>query len=318
MFDQEITDMDLKDKLLLFPSIAGILLVFFVSILHPEPGMIGITVLLSIMISITPYAMWKYFRVKKVKGMERQFPNFLRDLVESKKSGLTLSEALRNAADNEYGMLNEEVKKMSNQLSWNMSFDEVMTKFGERNSDSTMITRTVKIIMEAKRSGGNIISAMETISSDVSRLIEIEKKRKSEMSQHAAVMYLIYFMFLAITIILSKILVPMTTELGGQGSDLMLGGGGTICAPATQISEKLICSVFESIAIGLGIGSGQGAYYQGLFISMVLVQGMFSGLIIGQIRNNSAVSGIKHSLIMTGVGLVTYILAANYITFEII
>lgn len=311
--------MDKEDKLLIFPAVFSVFLILGVVLLHPEPGMIGITILLSIMISISPYAIWKYFRVKKVKGMEKQFPNFLRDLVEAKKSGLTLTEALKEASENEYGMLNEEVEKMSNQLSWNMSFDEVMTKFGERNKDSDMISRTVKIIMEAKRSGGNIISAMETISSDVSRLIEIEKKRKSEMSQHAAVMYLIYFMFLAITIILSKILVPMTTEIGGEGGKaLMIGSGGTICSPATQPSEELICSMFEGIALALGIGGEGGAYYEGLFLSMVLVQGMFSGLIIGQIRNNSAVSGIKHSLIMTGVGLVTYIIAARYVTIEII
>ncbi len=318
MLDEISDELDKEDMLLLFPTAFSAVLILSVLLLHPEPGMIGITILLSIMVSVSPYAIWKYFRVKKVKGMERQFPNFLRDLVEAKKSGLTLTEALREASDNEYGMLNEEVEKMSNQLSWNMSFDEVMTKFGERNNDSDMISRTVKIIMEAKRSGGNIISAMETISSDVSRLIEIEKKRKSEMSQHAAVMYLIYFMFVGITIILSKILVPMTTEIGAGDDALMMGDGGAVCAPATQPSEELICSVFEGIALSLGIGAGEGAYYEGLFLSMVLVQGMFSGLIIGQIRNNSAVSGIKHSLIMTGIGLVSYIIASRYVTIEII
>ncbi len=302
-------------KLTLVPPLIGLVLVLIISLVFPEPGMIGITILLSVLISVSPYATWKYFRIKKINGMEQQLPNFLRDLVEAKKSGLTLTQALREASKNEYGMLNEEVNKMSKQLSWNMSFDEVLENFAKRNRDSTMIGRTVKMIMEAKRSGGKVISAMETVSSDVSTIIEVNEKRKSDMAQHSAVLYLIYFMFLAITIILSKFLVPMTEELAD--GELMIGeGGGQICTAPMQTSENVICSFFESFAGILGLGT-EGLYYQGLFLSMVLIQGIFTGLMIGQVRNNSPSAGIKHSLIMAGSGLIIYIIAARYIPIEI-
>ncbi len=315
-------NMGVKKIVTIVPPMIGVLIVLIVSLLYPDPGVIGITVLFSLMLSISPYATWKYFRVKRIKAMENQFPNFLRDLVEAKKSGMTLSQALKDASKNEYGMLNEEVKKMSNQLSWNMSFDEVMTGFSKRNNESDLITRTVRILMEAKKSGGNIVSAMETLSSDVSTVIEIEEERKSEMMQHAAVMYLIYFMFVAITVVLSKVLVPMTTEMdmgggGGLGMGIGLGDGGGICTPPMPFSEDFVCSFFESFAMAFGLGVEGGLYYEGLFVSMVIVQGIFSGLIIGQIRNNSAASGFKHSVIITGVGLVAYILASRYVPMEI-
>ncbi len=312
----KIKGMEKKKMLMVFPPLVGIIILLVVSLIFPEPGMIGVTVLLSIMVSVVPYVTWKYFRVKKVNAMEKQLPNFLRDLVDAKKSGLTLTQALKEASQNEYGMLNGDVDKMSKQLSWNMSFDEVMMRFAERNRDSVMIGRTVKMIMEAKRSGGKVISAMETVSSDVSTLIEINQKRRSEMSQHAAVLYLIYFMFLVITIILSKFLVPMTEELGGD--DMMLGdGGGQICTTPMQASEEFVCSFFQSFARSLGLGTGEGIYYEGLFLSMVLIQGIFTGLIIGQVRNNSPSAGIKHSMIMAGTGLVLYVLASRYIPIEI-
>ncbi len=310
-------DMDKKTKLLVFPPVIGVVFVLAVVLIYPDPGMIAASLLFSLMVSVSPFAVWKYFRVKKIKDMEKQFPNFLRDLVEGKKSGLTLTEALEDTSKNEYGELNEEVDKMAKQLSWNLSFDEVMEKFSERVAESDLMGRTVKIIMEAKRSGGQVVSAMETVSADVSSLIEMEEKRKSKMSQHAAVMYVIYFMFVVITVILSKILVPMTTDLAG-GEEMMIGAGGGVCSAPMQPVEGIICTIFESFALALGLGAEGGAYYEGLFMSMVLVQGIFSGLLIGQIRNNSTVSGFKHSVIMTGVGLVVYILAARYVTIEII
>lgn len=306
-----------KEVLLVFPPAVGILFVFLVSLLFPEPGMIGGSILLSIMISIAPYAVWKYIRVKNIKAMEEQFPNFLRDLVGSTKSGMTLTEALRETSKNEYGKLNREIEKMSNQLSWNMSFDEVINSFADRVEESNIMSRSIKIIMEAKKSGGDMVSTIETVSSDVSTLIELDKKRKSELSQQAAIMYIIYFMFVVIAILLSKILVPMTTELGEAESPLM-GEGGAICTPPMEMVEEFICSIFQSIGSMMGVGVGAGAYYEGVFLSMVLIQGLLSGLMIGQIRNDSATSGMKHSLIMVGVGLTVYIMAARYLTIEII
>ncbi|MFP4115925.1 MAG: type II secretion system F family protein [Candidatus Aenigmatarchaeota archaeon] len=305
-------EMELKTILETFPPVIATVFVVTVSALHPEPGMIGISIMFGIMIAITPYATWKYFRVKKIKAMEEEFPNFLRDLVEGKKSGLTITKALRDTEKNEYGELNKEVDKMSKQLSWGLSFDEVIMNFRDRVEESGLMTRTVGILMEAKRSGGNVVSAMETISSDASTLIELERERKSEMTQHAAVMYLIYLMFVAITIILSKILVPMT-QMEAEGMMGIGPGEGGVCKAPMAPSEDVVCSMFESFADVFGLGVEQGAYYEGLFLSMILVQGAFSGLVIGQIRNNSATSGIKHSLILTGVGLVVYILAARYV-----
>ncbi len=319
MFENILNNPERGRKLILYPILIGIAAVLVSYILYPEPGMLGITLLFAMMVSVSPYTLWKYFRVKRIKAMEKEFPNFARDLVEAKKSGLTLTEALRDATKNEYGELNKEVDKMAKQLSWNMSFDEVMTRFSERVSESDLMRRTIKIIMEAKKSGGNIISAMETVSSDTSTLIEMEEERKSKMSQHAAVMYIIYFMFVAVTIMLSKILVPLTEEMDLGEEALMFGGeGGEICQAPMQITEEVICSLFQTIGRVMTMAPESGAYYDGLFLSMVVVQGILTGPLIGQIRDNSASSGIKYSFIMTAIGMVAYVVASRYIEIGII
>ena len=47
------------------------------------------------------------------------------------------------------------------------------------------------------------------------------------------------------------------------------------------------------------LGVGPICYYNALFISMIIIQGIFTGLVAGQIGEGSAVAGLKHSVIMT-------------------
>jgi hypothetical protein len=156
---------------------------------------------------------------------------------------------------------------------------------------------------------------METIASDAATIKEMEKERKSKMQQHSVVMYLIYFMFTGIAIMLSKILIPMTQMEGmGAGSDMGISfGEGTLCVPlAAKVGiQKFVCSFFFSLGQVFGLGTGMPGYYKSLFLSMILVEGMASGLIIGQISENSPSAGIKHSLILTGVGFTIFLLIAK-------
>ncbi|MBR9682467.1 MAG: hypothetical protein GOV02_02225, partial [Candidatus Aenigmarchaeota archaeon] len=45
-----------------------------------------------------------------------------------------------------------------------------------------------------------------------------------------------------------------------------------------------------------------------LFISMIVVQGIFTGLVAGQIGEGSAIAGVKHSVIMTASGFAILLL----------
>ena len=64
--------------------------------------------------------------------IEEKFPDFLRDLAEYWKGGLSMTVAVQTLATSEYGALNDEVKKMSDQLSWGIKFSDVILQFAER------------------------------------------------------------------------------------------------------------------------------------------------------------------------------------------
>jgi len=61
----------------------------------------------------------------------------------------------------------------------------------------------------------------------------------------------------------------------------------------------LICGIYEAIAsIFTTNVSGIGAYYIALFFLMSMIQSFFSGLLVGQMSENSVIAGLKHSLVL--------------------
>lgn len=297
----------------LTPLFGFIAIVLVGIIFSGDMGMIAVTFLFTLVIGISPYMLYKYYKFKKIKDIEDQFPNFLRDLVEAKRSGMTLPESLASTASTDYGKLTSEVKKMHNQLSWGIEFEKVLELFTERMNDSDLISRSMKIIIEAYRSGGNIVSTMETLASDATTIKEAEKTRKSKLQQYLVVMYVIYFMFLGIAIVLGKILIQIGTGTAMQAGGEIIGGGANICKPYLGGSGafSFICNFFFSLCRTFNFGSGAPCYYRSLFFSMIIVEGIFSGLIIGQIGEESVAAGFKHSLILTGIGFAVYILSTT-------
>ena len=68
----------------------------------------------------------------KRNNKEEKFPDFLRDLAEYWKGGLSMTVAVQTLATSEYGALNDEVSQMSAQLSWGVKFSDVINLFANR------------------------------------------------------------------------------------------------------------------------------------------------------------------------------------------
>lgn len=288
------------------PAVIGGLIILFAAIIFRDAGTVAAVSLFAVVIGFIPYFIYKYLRVKEIASMEYQLPNFLRDLVEENKSGMTLLRSFESCSRRDYGRLTREVKKMYNQMTWGVPLEEAIKNFSERVKESSLIRRSMNIILEAYRSGGDIVSTMESIASDTSIIKEAEKERKSKIGQNIVVMYMIYFTFIGIIIALTKTLTSFSI---GQFSFGGFQQTQTICEGASGGASKLICSFLFGLCNLFNLGSGNSCYYRSIFLSMTLVQGLFAGLVSGQIGEESVFAGVKHSLIMVGIGFVAYLLA---------
>jgi len=230
--------------------------------------------------AVMPIMLTYYLDYTQIKKMELYLPDFLRDVAESVRSGMTLPTAFKNASEGEYGPLAKEMQKVSAMLSWGISLEEALNRISKRNR-SKMLKQALLIITESYRSGGDIADILETVSTDVRTLKEIELERRSKLSVYIISTYFIFFLFLGIILILTKTFLPATPQLQNVAS-IMGGGSGP------PLSEE---------------------DFRAFYFHLCLIEAFFAGLISGQMGEASIIAGIKHAIIL----LIITILAFQFI-----
>lgn len=322
-----------EDKIV-FGSLAGGMVLILIGLflfraVNQQIG--GITLILGLIVSVMPYGIISFLKNRAVREMEKQFPSFLNDLAESKRGGMTLMKALESAKETDYGRLNGEIEKIHDQMTWGIPFPEVMRRFSRRMRDSSVIQESLSIIIQSFQSGGNITDTIESVADDAAQLREVIQEKDAKLKQQLVIMYVIYFLFIGITI---GIYVMLAQLLGlGEVDPGAIAGIGDVIgedgAGATNFcGEDILAAVpFCSTAQVFGFvpsnitstadyqtewaeryGYGQMAYYKSLLFLMLIIQGMATAAVAGQIREGSPSAGVKHAMIMLPMAFVIFMI----------
>ena len=129
--------------------------------------------------------------------------------------------AVQTLATSEYGALNDEVKKMSDQLSWGIKFSDVILQFAERVG-TPLVKRAISLISEADRAGGKISDILVTAANDSREIKFLEGERKRAIGSYIAVIWTSYFVFLGVIVVLSTVFIPAIADSNSSDE----GGGG--------------------------------------------------------------------------------------------
>ena len=222
---------------------------------YPEISAIDYVIfgLISLML---PYGLYGRRRDKIRSRVEAKFPDFLRDLAEYWKGGLSMTVAIQTLAKGEYGNLNEDVNKMAAQISWGISFGEVLDMFTERVT-SPIVTRAVRMVDEANRAGGRISDILLAASFDAREIKALETERRQEVGSYVTVIYASFFVYLGIILVLAQTFIPAIVDsavaTGSTGS--MSIGNLTI----REMNEVWISTIFLYSLVVQGIGNGLAA-----------------------------------------------------------
>ncbi|MEM5804987.1 MAG: type II secretion system F family protein [Candidatus Aenigmatarchaeota archaeon] len=225
-------------------------------------------------ILVFPLILVFYLKYKVKKEMEENFPVFLRDFVESIRSGLTIPQAFKSVSKNDYRSLNPYIKKMAAQLDWGIPVDEVLLRFSKATK-SKIIGRIVSSVIESHRYGGNLANTFQALSETAVEIERLRAERRLYLQSQLITGYIIFFVFLAVIIGLEKFLVPSLTQTTG-----ITGAGLT-----TQAQQEVLAKEYKII-----------------FRNLVLLQGFFAGLTVGKMAEGAIIAGIKHSIFMIFVG----------------
>lgn len=291
----------------------------------------GSMFILGLLTGVLPYGFISFLKNRAIREMENEFPAFLKDLAESKKGGMTIIQAFESSKETDYGRLNHEIEKIHNQLTWGIPFPEVMERFSNRMDDSAVIQELISILLQSFRSGGDITKTVEAIAEDASRLKEAIQEKNSQIKQQIFIMYIIYFLFIGITIGVYSMLVQLLgLGLAEEGAlenlQFMPGAGGggitNFCGDRISMSKPLCetAKIFGFIPGNITdftsqyatqYSYGNMAYYKSLLFMMLMVQGICTGAVAGQISEGTPTAGIKHATIMLPVAFVIFMLTVG-------
>ncbi|HJN55748.1 MAG TPA: type II secretion system F family protein, partial [Candidatus Poseidoniales archaeon] len=221
-------------------------------------------------------------RVKqKIADKEDKFPDFLRDLAEFWKGGLSMTVAVQTLTTSEYGALNDEIKKMSDQISWGIAFEEVLIMFANR-INTPLVDRAISLINEANRAGGKISDILVTAANDTREIKFLEEERVRAISSYKAVIWTSFFVFLGVVVVLAKVFIPaIASSNAGDG-----GGSTTLGAMEIRAVDPL--------------------FFLTVFFYGVVMQGVGNGAMAGLMATGRVSAGFKLSGLMVVVAFVVF------------
>ncbi len=266
----------MEKRLMTIMVINGIIVAFIILFdllfLREIPGLFTSVIIVSLIMLVLPIALVRYYEMVKIKGLEENFPQFILDLVESLRSGMTLPKAVESISKNDYGNLSQLVKRLNAQLDWGIPFNQAFLKFS-RSTKSKLIGRMTLTIIESHRFGGNLTDVFEAISSTSLEIERLREERKLYINSQLMTGYVIFFVFLIVIIGLQKFLIPTLSDISEQ--------------TLTEEQKE------QDLA----------AEYTSIFRNLIILQGLFAGLVIGKMSEGQVVGGIKHSLFLIIVGV---------------
>jgi flagellar protein FlaJ len=223
---------------------------------------------------IGPFGFSENHRYHKVRSLEDKLPEFLRDVAESGKFGMTLASSIRSAAKGRYGDLTPEIKRMAAQIGWGISATEALKLFSER-VETPLVRRTCGIIIKAANAGGNVADILSLVSNDIKETQLERAEKELNMTAYMVVIYVAFFVFLATVLILNAVFIPQIQNAGGKG-----GGDSALQQGATTVNAQLIPEV------------------RFIYLASALIHGLGDGITAGMLENGQVANGLRHSFIM--------------------
>ena len=298
--------------------VLGIAVVIFdIIVFRASPFFIPI-ILLAVTLAWSQQWIDFFIKSKLDKELEDKFPEFVRNLVSSVKSGMPMTRALIQVAGTDYGALNPYIQKLANQVEWAMPLHRALMNFAEE-TNNYVIKRAISTVIEAERSGGNMEDVLETITLSVINIKKIKQERAASIHGQVVQTYIIFGVFLAVMIVIQNMLIPYMAGIntGDEGDfDMsMMGGGGGEDLDALMRPAEIDFSSPQGFVLSI---IDWLTSLNGVFVVLILFEGLFAGIVLGQLAEGRIRSGIKHSLIMITLGLLVISLAQGFLHTETI
>jgi len=267
---------------LLILSVVGFFLSIYFTIQNINyPNHVNIILVLPFIFFLTPYLFLSLYGVKRIESKMQVIPRFLRDVVDNVESGMDLITSIKTCMGNEYSSLNEDIRKLVNQLSWGVNFEDAFLNFAS-NVGSSNLKRDFILVIESRKVGGHVEKILRELSYKINTDNLRQKERKSNLASNTFTGYISFLIFIFIIILVYNNLFL------GIASNLSAGQNQNI---AQDNSNKM--STFLTLL---------------MLLSYELA--ILSGFLFGLMQENNIIAGAPHVVllvVMTFIGFFFFI-----------
>ncbi len=224
-----------------------------------------VAISLSLFVVTAPAAIVHMRAARHRNSMENGVNNFLRDLTEVRKTGLSPEKCIESLSKRDYGTFSPELRKISSDISWGIPIKQVMMDFLKRTK-SWMVQIVMFLLVETIDVGGGTIGMIEALSRFNNLTQEVEKEKKMSTRPYVFMPYLAALLLVATTVM-------MTGLTSGFGLTAVNAPAGPAAVnPASQMTT--------------------------IFVTSAIFHSFIIGIVAGKISDESIASGFKHAAIL--------------------
>ncbi len=278
------------NKVVLFVSLGIAIAISLLGALFYLGGRIDITMLFNFIISgvalaLLPSGILDFLYIRRIREIENRIPDFLQDVAEASRFGMTLADSIISTSKGRYGILTKEIKKMASQLEWGVPVSLVLEDFLER-ARTPLTERVVGTIIKANEAGGNVSDVLSQVAQYSREVQQLTKEKFSQLSTYGVVLLISFGVFLVTILILNVQFFPE-----------MIKASSGISGSSTLTSSN-IASINVTII----------PYVKMIFTAAVIIHGVGDGLMAGVLRDGRYESGFIMSVALALVGYLFLIL----------
>lgn len=234
---------------------------------------------ISFIIIVLPFVVSLISESARENENNKMFLEFSRNLAESVKAGTPISKSIINLRGKYFGSLTPHIQKLANQIALGIPVKSSLETFA-KDVGSNAVIRAVSLISEAEKAGGEIEGILESVAESVSQVEKLKKERLAAIYNLVVQGYIIFFVFIVIMLIMQFKILPLTSEIS-------IAGG-------TELGDAFISQKYTTEQVSSPM------------LYLLIVQGLFTGLVIGKLAEGRIKAGIKHSFAMIALSLLIY------------
>jgi len=227
---------------------------------------------------IAPYGFAETARLRRIQKIEDRLPDFLRDVAEAGRFGMTLPDAIVVASTGRYGLLTDEIKKMASQIEWGVPVAHALDLF-EQRVPTPLTQRVVSIVTRANEAGGNVADVLTMVAHDTREAQLAQQSRQISMLTYVTVIYISFFVFLVTIYIMAAVFLPQMITAGCGVSTSSISSSGAI-----TLAFQFVPVLFLA------------------FMVAVIVHAVGDGIMAGVLFNGRIPEGLQHATIMLVAG----------------